>query len=133
MRRVPVPLVVVAAGVTAVALLTPGTARADDGDVRVERACTRGSTARLRVRERDGDLLRVELTVRTPRRGAAWSVVLVHERRLVRRLRARTSPSSGSFSHRFTIDDWPGRDSVTVRALGPGGEVCRASAVVREE
>ena len=26
--------------------------------------------------------------------------------------------------------DWPGRDLVTVRATGPGGEVCRAAAAV---
>jgi len=37
-------------------------ARADGGDeVRVDRSCTAGSTVRLRVRERDGDLLRVDV------------------------------------------------------------------------
>ena len=39
--------------------------------------------------------------------------------------------SSGSFSLRRTIPDWPGRDTVTVRATGPGGEICRATATVR--
>ena len=51
------------------ALAVPVGARADDGDdVRVERACSARSTVRLRVRVRGDDELRVEITVRTPRR-----------------------------------------------------------------
>ena len=69
------------------------------------------------MRERDDDLLRVDLTVRTPRRNAPWLAVVVHERRLVSRTRVRTDRSSGSLSRRFTIEDFPGRDAVTVRAL----------------
>ena len=112
-------------------LTAPVAARADDGDdVRVERPCSARSTVRLRVRTRDEDELRVDLTVRTPRRGAAWSVVVVHERRIAWRGTQRTGSSSGAFSRRLTLSDWPGRDMVTVRALGPGGEVCRASVTV---
>jgi hypothetical protein len=106
--------------------------RRDDGDVRVERRCTEQSVVRLRVRERDDDLLRVDLDVRTTRRDAAWLVVVVHERRLVFRSRVRTGRSSRSLSRRFTIEDWPGRDAITVRAIGPRGEVCRASVVVSD-
>ena len=112
-------------------LAAPVGAHADDGDdVRVERACSARSTVRLRVRTRDDDELRVDLTVRTRRRGAAWSVVVVHERRIAWRGTQRTGSSSGAFSRRLTLPDWPGRDMVTVRALGPGGEVCRASVSV---
>ena len=118
----------------AVALALPVVGRADDGkregDVRVERTCTAQSTVRLRVRGRDGGELRVELDVRTRRREARWAVVTVHERRLVSETTRRTGASSGSFSLRFTIPDWPGRDTVTVRATGPRGEVCRATASV---
>jgi hypothetical protein len=115
----------------------PVAARADEGDdseadVRVEQTCPGGSTIRLRVRSRDDDELRVEVDVRTRRRGGAWSVVVVHERRLAARIRTRTSTRSGSFSLRRTLPDWPGRDTVTVRALGPRGEVCRASAAVEQ-
>jgi hypothetical protein len=117
-------------------MLAPA-ARADDGngarseaDVRVEVACSERSRVRLRVRARDDDLLRVEVDVRTPARRAAWTVALVHERRLVFRVRARTGGSSGSVSLRRTIADWPGRDLVTVRATGPDGELCRAAASV---
>jgi hypothetical protein len=112
-------------------LAAPVGARADDGDdVRAERACSARSTVRLRVRVRDDDELRVEITVRTPRRGTAWSVVVVHERRIAWRGAQRTGSSSGVFSRRLTLPDWPGRDMVTVRALGPGGEVCRASVTL---
>ncbi len=120
------------------ALGAPLTARADDDDdrddVRVERPCTARSTIRLRVRTLDdADALRIDFTVRTRRRGTAWRVVVVHERRIVWRARARTGSSSGAFSRRLTRPEWDGRDTVTVRALGPGGEVCRASVVVDED
>ena len=114
------------------ALVLPLTARADDGgdraDVRVERSCTVQSTVRLRVRSEDKGVLRVELDVRTPRRGTRWAVSVVHERRLAWRATRRTS--SGAFSVRFTIPDWPGHDTVVARAVGPLGEVCRAAATV---
>ena len=104
----------------------------DEGDVRVEQTCSLQSRLRLRIRTRDEDRLRVDVDVRTARHGARWAVVVVHERRLVRRVSRRTGTSSGSFSLRLTIADWPGRDTVTVRALGPRGEVCRASATIAE-
>jgi hypothetical protein len=127
------PLVVLAVAALLV-LAAPVTARADDGDeadVRVERSCTARSTVRLRVRTRDEDELRVDYAIRTARRGASWSVVVVHERRIAWRGPARTGSSSGDLSRRLTLPDWPGRNTVTVRALGPGGEVCRASVTIR--
>ncbi len=116
-------------------LAVPVTAHADDGDeadVRVERSCSARSTVRLRVRTRDDDELRVDYTVRTARRGGVWSIVVVHERRIAWRGRVRTGSSSGDLSRRLTLPDWPGRDTVTVRGLGPGGEICRASATTSE-
>ena len=120
------------------ALVRPLTARADDGgdrggdraDVRVERSCTVQSTVRLRVRSEDKGMLRVELDVRTPRRGTRWAVSVVHERRLAWSATRRTSTSSGALSVRFTTPDWPGHDTVVARAVGPRGEVCRAAATV---
>jgi hypothetical protein len=131
MRRHSLRLVLLAA------LALPVAARADDGDrrdgdVRVERSCGAGSSIRVRVRPRGEDTLRVELEVRTARRGAPWSVVVVHERRLALEATRRTSAASGSFAIRLTIPDWPGRDSVVVRATGPRGEACRATATVAE-
>ena len=90
------PLVVLSLAVLLV-LAAPVAARADDGDdVRVERPCTARSTVRLRVRARDDDELRVELTVRTTRRGAVWSVTVVHERRIAWSGTQRTDSSSGA-------------------------------------
>ena len=113
----------------------PAVARAeehDDEDVRVEVSCSRSSELRLRLRTLDdSDALRLVLEVRTPRRGTRWAVVVVHERRLVTRRIHRTNLSSGSFTLRRTIPDWPGRDTVSVRAVGPRGELCRASATVQ--
>src|SRR4029079_12734904 len=77
-------------------------------------------------RERDGDLLRVDIDLRATRRGTAWIVTIVHERRLALVMTRRTGGGSRSLSMRVGISDWPGRDTVTVRALGPSGELCRA-------
>jgi hypothetical protein len=116
----------------------PAAARADDGDdshvdARIERSCTAQSRIRLRVRSRDDAELRVDVDVRTARRAAGWTVVIVHERRLEWRTRRRTGARSGSFSLRTTLPDWPGRDTVTVRAIGPRGEICRASVAMDEQ
>ena len=121
-----------------VALAGPAVGRADDDarsrvDVRVERSCTFRSAVRLRVQTRDDDLLRVEAGIRTTGRGGRWVVVLIHERRLVARVPVRTRVGSGSFSLRRTIADWPGRDTIVLRALGPRGEICRAAVVVHEQ
>lgn len=125
---------ILALGAAALAIVLPSSAGADDGgsrdDVRVTRSCTATSRAELRVRARDHGQLRVDLELRTGRRGATWTVVLVHERRLVLRGDRRTDSSSGSLSVRRTIDDWFGEDTVNARATGPGGELCRVSATV---
>ncbi len=122
--------------VALLALVAPLGAGADEGDdgsraeARVELSCTANSRVRLRVRTRDEGELRIDLEVRTPRRGGSWKVVTLHERRLVSRVQRRTGESSGSFSARWTLPDWPGTDTVTVRATGPRGEICQASATV---
>ena len=127
-------LVLALAALVAVAAATPATARADDGnDVRVTRSCTAGSTVRLRVRERDDDLLRVDVDLLAARRNTAWIVTVVHERRVALRATRRSAAGSRSLSVRVAIPDWPGRDTVTVRALGPGGEICRAVATLVDD
>ncbi len=115
------------------ALVFPLAAGADDGGngatARVERSCSGSSTIALRVRPRDGGL-RVEIEVEAARPRGRWGVVVIHERRLVVRARVRTDPTAGGFAIRRVIPDWPGRDTVTVRAAGPRAEVCRASVTV---
>ena len=127
--------VVVAASLAAVAV--PSSAAADDGGSRgddwVARSCTAKSRAELRVRAQDHDQLRVDLELRTARRGAPWTIVIVHERQLVFRGSLRTSQGSGTLSVRRTIQDWFGEDALSVRATGPGGETCRVSATIRDD
>lgn len=115
----------------AVVLALPVTASADraDDEVRARGACSPGRTAELRVRADDGEL-RVELRVVSRRSGEAWSVILVHERRIVTRTRATTQGSSRSFRLRRWLPDLYGRDTVVARATGPGGASCRASATL---
>ena len=127
-------LVLALAALAVVAAATPATARADDGsDVRVTRSCTAGSEVRLRVRERNSNVLRVEVGLRAASRGTAWIVTIVHERRVVLRTTRRSGAGSRSVSVRIEIPDWPGRDTVTVRALGPRGELCRAVVTLADE
>ena len=119
------------------AVAVPARAAADDGgsrgDVRVTRSCTAKSRAELRVRARDHDELRVDLELRTGRRGAPWTVVIVHERQLVFRGSLRTSTSSGTLTVRRTMADWFGEDALSIRATGPGGETCRVSATILDD
>ena len=111
----------------------PTVAAADDGggsrgEARVATACGSGTRAELRVRERDGDLLRIELELSTPQRGSLWSVVIVHERRLV--FSGRLLASRGSLAVRRTVRNWFGEDRVVARATGPGGMTCRLAGSV---
>jgi hypothetical protein len=78
----------------------------------------------------EDDSIRVELELDTKRRGSSWSVVLLHERRIVFRDALRTGSSSGSLKLRRTVPDWFGSDNVVARATGPRGESCRVSATI---
>ncbi len=122
-----------AVAAVAAALVVPAAGSADDGgggaEARVERSCSGSSTIALRVRPRDGGL-RVEVEVEAARPRGRWAVVVIHERRLVLRTRVRVDPALGSVTVRRVIPDWPGRDTVTVRATGPRAEVCRASVTI---
>jgi hypothetical protein len=106
--------------VVALALAGPAPASARGGhDVRVSGHCGRGATSQLRLSAHDG-AIRVEFEVRGRRGGERWRVVLVHERRVRWRGRARTRSGSHSFP------DFSGADQVTVRASGPRGNTCVA-------
>lgn len=121
--------VVLAAGASALAAPAQAASADDDREARVRGACSRTSEVRLRVRADDGTL-RVELRIDTGRRGARWSVVLLHERRIAFRGVVRTTRSSGSLRLRRTVRDLFGRDTLVVRASGPGRETCRVSATL---
>ena len=118
-------LILLVAVASACAAASPAMAHRGD-DVRVTGSCGHGATSQLRLRAKDG-AIRVELEVRGRRGGERWRVVLVHERRVAWRGRARTRSGSDSFRIRRAVPDFSGADQVTLRASGPGGNTCVAS------
>jgi hypothetical protein len=128
-------LIVLAIAVAALWLLAarPLAAAAKDGDgeVRVTGVCGRGAQSELRLKTRD-DGIELRFKLDHTRRGAAWRVVVVQERRIAWKGSARTAGSSASFDVRRTLQDLPGADAVTVSAWGPRGLVCRATATLPE-
>ncbi|MCS7008058.1 MAG: hypothetical protein RMM28_00945 [Thermoleophilia bacterium] len=115
---------VLALGAPSPALAAPS----EDGEVRVRAVCSPGRAAELRVRA-DDDELRIELRIRSRLRGERWSVVVVHERRVVLRAELRTA-GDRSARLRVRVPDLYGRDVIVVRALGPGGATCSAVAAL---
>ena len=121
----------VAVLVACLALLLPTVAAADDGEREVRRAgtCTGTSRAAIRLEAEDGTI-DVEFEVGTRSRTGAWRVVLLHERRVAFQGLVRPRSGGRSIRLRRTLPDWFGRDTIVVRATGPGIETCRATATV---
>jgi hypothetical protein len=122
--------VILAAILVALALDAPSAALARGGDgqdVRVSGTCGNGATSKLRLRAKDG-AIEVEFEVKRRRSGERWRVVLVHERRVAWRGRARTR--GGSFRIRRSVPDFAGADQVTARASGPRGNTCQATGLL---
>jgi len=116
-------------------LLVPAGANAKDGDgdrreARVKATCSKGATAELRLRSRDG-AIRVEFDLRRRASGELWRVVVVQERQVRARASLRTKRSGGALRVRRTLRDLDGPDRVTVRASGPRGLTCEANATLR--
>jgi hypothetical protein len=122
------PLLIVAAAALAGAL----GAAADHGDrveVRAEGTCSGASASELRVRAEDG-WLRVEFRVDSGRPARGWSITLLRERRIAFRGTLRALGGGRSIELRRTLPAWPGSEALVVRAAGPRGETCLASATV---
>ena len=92
------------------------------GDVRVAHPASARGRARLRVRTRDDDLLRIELELSDAAAGSLWSVVIVHERRLVfsGRLDARARAPLVPSPH--DPQDWFGRTASSHARPAPAAE-----------
>jgi hypothetical protein len=124
-------MALLAAVVTSLALGLPSVAAADDGEREVRRVgtCTGSSRATMRLEADDGRI-EVEFEIRTRSTTRAWRVVLLHERRVA--FHGLVRPRSGGRSVRLrrTVPDWFGRDTIVVRATGPGVETCRAIATI---
>lgn len=113
-------------------LLASTSALAKDGgdrrEARVSGTCSKGATSTLRLRSRDGTIT-VRFDVKRRHARETWRVVIVHERRVAWRVKARTRKSSG-FRVQRSIDDFGGPDTVTARAFGPRAMTCEASATL---
>lgn len=124
-------LVALASLLAALAASPAPAARSDDGDeVRREGTCTGTSETSLRLRA-DDDEIRIELEIRTDRRGSRWVVILLHERRIVFRDALRAHGDSVRL--RRSVRDWFGSDTVVARASRAGRETCRVSATLTGE
>ena len=109
-------------------LLMPAAAALADDDVRRSGTCGAGVSSELRLDPRD-DGIRVRFEVDANRAGQKWHFVLVHERRVVWRGHRRTG-SGGKVRIRRSIANFAGADFVSVRASGPNGNTCSASATL---
>jgi hypothetical protein len=126
------PWLSVLAPTLALAALCGATRAAADGgdhEVRVRGVCTGRSVSELRVRTEDGRL-RIDVRVESQRSYARWTVLVLRERRIVFRGPVRTVQGGRELELRRTILDWPGTDTVVVRASTRDGRSCRASATV---
>ena len=122
-------MVLVAVVVACFALLLPTVGTADDGEREARRAGTCTGSSRVTIRlVADDRTIDVEFEIRTRSTTKAWRVVLVHERRIA--FHGLVRGGGRSVRLRRIVPDWFGKDSIVVRATGPGIETCRATAIV---
>lgn len=110
------------AAATLVALAAATGATASD-DSTSRGTCTGSSRLTLRLHEGDGRI-EAEAELRSARRGVRWTLVVLHERRLVAREALRAPLGGGELRLRRAVADWYGTDVVVVRASRVG-ESCR--------
>jgi hypothetical protein len=119
-----------AALLTAVALGLAAPAAADDDDEARVRAACAGGRAELRLRtDSDDQTIEIELRVDSQKR-VAWRIVLLHERTLVFQGVRNATGTGYSFRLRRTVQDWPGRETVTARIRTATGRTCRLAATI---
>ncbi|HMJ36990.1 MAG TPA: hypothetical protein VK501_23995 [Baekduia sp.] len=131
MFRPPVLTALLSSLVLAAALPAGAAARGggDRNEVRVNGTCGGGVRSELKLKSDDGGI-EAEFEVHQARGGSAWSVTIAQEGRVAWRGRVRTGRSSRAFTLHRRLRDYAGADGVTVRASGPSGVTCRASATL---
>jgi hypothetical protein len=122
------------AAVAALTTFAAAPATADHGgDARAETrarvTCSDGTALSLRLRADDAQI-RVDVELEHRQRPGRWTLVVLHERRLVARASLTAKTILGVLRLRRTVADWYGSDTVVARASGPAGEQCRISATV---
>jgi hypothetical protein len=123
--------IAVLAAAALLALPAGATARGggDRDAVRSAGTCGGGVRSELKVKADDGGL-EVEFELHQARRGSRWRVVVAQEGRVRWRGTVRAGRSSGAFTIERHLSDLAGADRVSVRASGPRGVACRASATL---
>jgi hypothetical protein len=96
---------------------------------RVGGTCTARSSAKLKVKPRNGRL-ETEFEVDQNRNGIKWDVRISRNGTSVVETTATTKAPSGSFSVERRIGNPAGSDRITAKATSPSGEVCTAAVTV---
>jgi hypothetical protein len=123
------PRLIIIGLAASVAAIAPTTALAKRGgdDTTARGACSKGSTAKLKVKP-DNGRLETEFEVDQNRNGVPWKVVLRSNGRRVAATTATTRAPSGSFTVRRLLAGGAG-DRITATATSPSGETCTARAI----
>jgi hypothetical protein len=101
----------------------------DRDEVRTAGTCGGSVRSELKLKSDDGGI-EAEFELHQARGGSAWRLTIVQEGRVVWRGRATAGRSSRSFTVERRLRDLSGADRVSVRASGPSGVACRASATL---
>ena len=96
---------------------------------RVTGTCTGNSTAKLKVKARDGRW-ETEFEVDQNVVGVAWQVRLSRDGHVAVSATRTTRAPSGSFSLERRMRNSAGHDTISARATSPTGEVCSASITI---
>ena len=96
---------------------------------RVAGSCTGNSTAKLKVKLRDGRW-ETEFEVDQNRVGVTWDVRLSRNGNVVVSTTRTTRAPSGSFEIERKLRNGAGRDRISARATSPSGEVCSAAITI---
>jgi hypothetical protein len=93
--------------------------------------CGGGARPALTLRPAHGAIY-AKFSVEDARPGETWRLVLVHEGHVVWRGETRVTAHGGIYLRR-KLGDYPGADSVRVRATGPDGATCGATATAEAQ
>jgi len=98
-----------------------------EGGAAAHAECAGGAHPDLSVWAEHERLIGATFTLTGVEPGRNWRVVVVHEGRVTWRGSARAW-RNGVLEVRRKLHDLPGADRISVRAYGPGGATCSASA-----
>jgi hypothetical protein len=99
----------------------------DDNRVRTTATCSGGLHAELKLKADDGRI-EVEAEIEHLPSTRPWSIVLIADRTVA--WRGTIRPTGRTIKLERRLPDLPGADQIGLRAAGPGGLACRATATL---